>query len=372
MADTELLRTFLAIYRAGSLTDAACHRGISQPAASQHLAALERAIGTRLFVRGPNGVTPTQRARELYAQVTEPLDALEAVIGSLRGGDPPPPGPPVRFGSSPEYFSAEVLPRLAKCGVADATVADASSACRLASRSTVGVVQPGAPNHAPFLADGARSAVLCTVAAGCARPQGRAQSCRARDRGEPAAASAGSPPAVAVRGLPRRRLGGRAKCCERVSVIVFDTIAHQHAWRDDVEHRAVQQRGRDAFYREGIVARTNLRPAKHVRKTMRLKIASDQEPPAGVEPATWWVETTCSIQLSYGGTAATTRNLPAAVCASKNTALASCDLYAPRPRSAARRWPPARPSGGRSLVYGRPLPLTDDGKLCHAGGAWRP
>lgn len=118
MADTELLRTFLAIYRAGSLTDAAYHRGISQPAASQHLAALERAIGTRLFVRGPNGVVPTQRARELYAEVTEPLDALEVVIGSLRGGDHQPPGPPVRFGSSPEYFSAEVLPRLANCGVA--------------------------------------------------------------------------------------------------------------------------------------------------------------------------------------------------------------------------------------------------------------
>ena len=27
----------------------------------------------------------------------------------------------------------------------------------------------------------------------------------------------------------------------------------------------------------------------------------DDEPPAGVEPATWWVEATCSIQLSYGG-----------------------------------------------------------------------
>ena len=37
---------------------------------------------------------------------------------------------------------------------------------------------------------------------------------------------------------------------ERVSVIVFDTIAHQHAWRDDAEHRAAQQRGRDAFYSE--------------------------------------------------------------------------------------------------------------------------
>lgn len=37
---------------------------------------------------------------------------------------------------------------------------------------------------------------------------------------------------------------------ERLSVIVFDTIAHQHAWRDDPEHRVAQQRGRDAFYSE--------------------------------------------------------------------------------------------------------------------------
>jgi len=37
---------------------------------------------------------------------------------------------------------------------------------------------------------------------------------------------------------------------ERVSVIVFDTIAHQHSWRDDPEHRVAQQRGRDIFYSE--------------------------------------------------------------------------------------------------------------------------
>jgi len=37
---------------------------------------------------------------------------------------------------------------------------------------------------------------------------------------------------------------------ERVSVIVFDTITHHHAWRDEPEHRAAQQRGRDAFYSE--------------------------------------------------------------------------------------------------------------------------
>lgn len=117
MADTELLRTFLAIYRAGSLTDAAFHRGISQPAASQHLAALERTIGTRLFVRRPSGVIPTQRARELYAQVTEPLDALEEIISDLRGEGSASSPVPVRFGSSAEYFSAEVLPRLAETGI---------------------------------------------------------------------------------------------------------------------------------------------------------------------------------------------------------------------------------------------------------------
>ena len=34
-------------------------------------------------------------------------------------------------------------------------------------------------------------------------------------------------------------------------------------------------------------------------------------PPAGVEPATWWVETTCSIQLSYGGKAQGSMRFPA-------------------------------------------------------------
>jgi hypothetical protein len=131
MADTELLRTFVAIYRAGTLTDAACHRGISQPAASQHLSALESTIGTRLFVRGPGGVVPTQRARELYAQVTEPLDALEEVIRGLRAEGPLFPSPPVRFGSSPEYFAAEVIPLLAETGIA--VTATFGTAARLTS-----------------------------------------------------------------------------------------------------------------------------------------------------------------------------------------------------------------------------------------------
>lgn len=35
---------------------------------------------------------------------------------------------------------------------------------------------------------------------------------------------------------------------ERVSIIVFDSLETQEAWRDNAEHRAAQQRGRTSFY----------------------------------------------------------------------------------------------------------------------------
>lgn len=37
---------------------------------------------------------------------------------------------------------------------------------------------------------------------------------------------------------------------ERVSIIVFDSLEHQSAWRDDPEHRRAQRKGRDSFYEE--------------------------------------------------------------------------------------------------------------------------
>ena len=37
---------------------------------------------------------------------------------------------------------------------------------------------------------------------------------------------------------------------ERASSIVFDSLAHPHAWRDDPEHRAAHQRRRDASHSE--------------------------------------------------------------------------------------------------------------------------
>ncbi len=112
MATADWLRTFVAIYRSGSVTDGAALRSLSQPAASQQLASLERSVGTPLFVRTPHGVDPTRKGRELYAEVADALDRLEPVLGGLDGGTALPRSPALRLGSSPEYFSYGVIPRL--------------------------------------------------------------------------------------------------------------------------------------------------------------------------------------------------------------------------------------------------------------------
>src|SRR5580698_4345223 len=109
MAAPEWLRTFVAIYRAGSVSGGAALRNLSQPAASQQLAALERRIGLPLFVRTPQGVEPTRRGRELHAQVADSLDRLEQVLVGLDGGPARGVAPAIRFGSSAEFFSYAVV-----------------------------------------------------------------------------------------------------------------------------------------------------------------------------------------------------------------------------------------------------------------------
>lgn len=111
MSRAEQLRTFIAVYRARSVTDGARDRGVSQPAASQQLAALERAVGSPLFVRTTRGVEPTGPGVALYAQTASALDQLEAVLNGFEGGAGP-SASPVRLGSTAEFFSAIVLPLL--------------------------------------------------------------------------------------------------------------------------------------------------------------------------------------------------------------------------------------------------------------------
>ena len=77
--DLALLRTFLAVHRARSLTRAAADLGLSQPAVTAQIRTLEQRVGRELFLRLPRGVAPTAAADELARAVAPHLDALAAV-----------------------------------------------------------------------------------------------------------------------------------------------------------------------------------------------------------------------------------------------------------------------------------------------------
>jgi DNA-binding transcriptional LysR family regulator len=174
MARTEWLRTFLAVYRAGSVTDGARQRLLSQPAASQQLAGLERSVGTALFVRTPTGVEPTPRGRELYGEIADPMDRLETVMAGLDAGRVPPRPAAVRLGSTAEYFQAEALPRLGGLDVSvTAHFADDAGLLRLLAHGDldVAVTSSGPGRQAVGRAVGEKRFVLVAAAAAIpARP----------------------------------------------------------------------------------------------------------------------------------------------------------------------------------------------------------
>ncbi|MGV9772832.1 LysR family transcriptional regulator [Streptosporangium sp. NPDC003464] len=68
--ETALLRSFVTAVRAGSISRAAAALGRTQPALSQQLRKLERAVGSPLLHRAPSGVSPTRVGEELlpYAE----------------------------------------------------------------------------------------------------------------------------------------------------------------------------------------------------------------------------------------------------------------------------------------------------------------
>jgi DNA-binding transcriptional LysR family regulator len=80
------LRTFLAVYRSGSLTRAAGQLHLSQPAVTAHLKAVEAIAGRRLFVRVARGVQATPHGHALARELLPHLDAIEGVLQRLGSG----------------------------------------------------------------------------------------------------------------------------------------------------------------------------------------------------------------------------------------------------------------------------------------------
>ncbi|MER5477405.1 LysR family transcriptional regulator [Streptomyces sp. NPDC002734] len=107
--DLALLRTFVAVHRAGSFTRAAALLGLSQPAVTSQIRTLERQLGRPLFLRRARGVVPTSIGDELAHRAAPHLDALVEIAEA--GGDDGAPRT-LHLSGPPEFLAERVLPAL--------------------------------------------------------------------------------------------------------------------------------------------------------------------------------------------------------------------------------------------------------------------
>lgn len=109
----DLLRTFLVVYRSGSVSAAAGLLGVAQPTVTAHIKTLELDLDRPLFQRRPRGMTPTSAADHLAARIAPALDDLAETVfrDLLEPGETF--GRTVHLGGPAELVSARVLPSLA-------------------------------------------------------------------------------------------------------------------------------------------------------------------------------------------------------------------------------------------------------------------
>jgi DNA-binding transcriptional LysR family regulator len=111
------LHVLSSVVKFGSMAKAAAQLGLTQPAISQSVAALEATLGVRLLDRSPRGVAPTQFGEALLARGAEAFDALKQGVRDIEFLSDPGSGE-VWIGASESYISggylAAVIAHLAK------------------------------------------------------------------------------------------------------------------------------------------------------------------------------------------------------------------------------------------------------------------
>jgi LysR family tcuABC transcriptional regulator len=105
------IRAVIAVCEEGSFTRAATRENATQSGISQHVAAVERALGVRLFERTAAGVTPTPAGQRYYKRCVEAVGQIESASEEVRGfagivsGD-------LRIGLMPTMTRAALAPTL--------------------------------------------------------------------------------------------------------------------------------------------------------------------------------------------------------------------------------------------------------------------
>jgi DNA-binding transcriptional LysR family regulator len=81
--DLELLRTFVALTDAPTMTEAATRRRVTKSALSQQLKTLESRLGLSLFERSRHGLTPTAAAIELASSLRHAFTIADDAVAAL-------------------------------------------------------------------------------------------------------------------------------------------------------------------------------------------------------------------------------------------------------------------------------------------------
>lgn len=86
--DLNLIRTFVTLYEARSVTLAAERLFVTQPSVSYGLARLRELFDDALFSRTRDGIQPTFVAEQLYGPLRESLTRIESTVQGCRQFDP--------------------------------------------------------------------------------------------------------------------------------------------------------------------------------------------------------------------------------------------------------------------------------------------
>ena len=111
MVSLRQIRSLVAVFEEGSFTRAAKREHATQSGVSQHVAAVEKALGVTLFEREPEGVRPTPAGRRYYAHAVQVLRHLDQGAGEARSASTGVSGP-VRAGLMPAFTRAALAPVL--------------------------------------------------------------------------------------------------------------------------------------------------------------------------------------------------------------------------------------------------------------------
>ena len=109
--DLNLLAAFNALMTERNVTRAATQVGVSQPAMSAALSRLRKLLGDPLFLRSPDGLLPTPRARELAEPIAQALNQIKTALVATTGFSPADAVLTINLGLS-DYPAFVLLPKL--------------------------------------------------------------------------------------------------------------------------------------------------------------------------------------------------------------------------------------------------------------------